>query len=101
MGFKTIYKKAFLVCYVFIISTSVFPSLLGNLSSVHKSNHSEWTNKFFSPLVCFLLFNASDTCGRLIADTFDGRTKTPLLSWLIYIRTLFIPLFMLCNFQPR
>ena len=74
-----------------MVTLSVFPSVISGIKSKHKDDGSLWTGlfplinfliiclhkineilslelgKFFTPVVCFLVFNVGDFCGRLMA----------------------------------
>lgn len=92
----------FCVFYVYFISITIFPAVSSSIESVNKFSGSPWTDKYFTPLTSFLLYNFADWCGRQI--TAWVQVPGPRSKWLptmILLRTLFIPVFMLCNFQPR
>ncbi|XP_039624659.1 equilibrative nucleoside transporter 3 [Polypterus senegalus] len=90
------------VFYVFFISIIVFPAVLSGIESVHKNSGSPWTTTYFTPLTTFLLYNMADFCGRQITVwiQFPG-PKSKLLPVAVLLRTIFVPLFMYCNYQPR
>uniref|UniRef100_A0A8C9WEM7 Solute carrier family 29 member 1 (Augustine blood group) n=1 Tax=Scleropages formosus TaxID=113540 RepID=A0A8C9WEM7_SCLFO len=57
---------------------------------------------YFIPVSCFLLFNIMDWAGRsLTAVCLWPGKNSKLLPLLLLARMLFVPLFMLCNVQPR
>uniref|UniRef100_A0AAQ5Y8E2 Solute carrier family 29 member 1b n=1 Tax=Amphiprion ocellaris TaxID=80972 RepID=A0AAQ5Y8E2_AMPOC len=57
---------------------------------------------YFIPVSCFLLFNLSDWGGRsLTAICMWPGKHSRILPVLILCRLAFVPLFMLCNVQPR
>ncbi|XP_026506791.1 equilibrative nucleoside transporter 3 isoform X2 [Terrapene carolina triunguis] len=92
----------FCVFYVFFISIIIFPSISSSIESVNKDSGSLWTNKYFIPLTSFLLYNFADWCGRQITAWIQAPgPKSKLLPALVLLRTLSLPLFMLCNYQPR
>ncbi|XP_006121553.1 equilibrative nucleoside transporter 3 [Pelodiscus sinensis] len=92
----------FCVFYVFFISIIIFPSISSSIESVNKNSGSLWTNKYFIPLTSFLLYNFADWCGRQITAWIQAPgPKSKLLPALILLRTLSLPVFMLCNYQPR
>ncbi|NXJ94799.1 S29A3 protein, partial [Corythaixoides concolor] len=98
-------KTAFLgfcLFYVFFISIIIFPSLSANIESVNKASGSPWTTKYFAPLTSFLLYNFADWCGRQITAWIQvPGPKSKLLPTLVVLRTGFLPLFILSNYQPR
>ncbi|XP_052765911.1 equilibrative nucleoside transporter 3-like isoform X2 [Mya arenaria] len=97
---KRIWKEGLSVCLIFLVTVSCFPAVASSVVSV---NNTDWTEKYFSGLVCFLLFNAGDWAGRSVAGTFKrpGIGKSNLLLVLSVMRVVFIPLIMFCNAQPR
>uniref|UniRef100_A0A8C7D9V1 Solute carrier family 29 member 1 (Augustine blood group) n=1 Tax=Oncorhynchus kisutch TaxID=8019 RepID=A0A8C7D9V1_ONCKI len=57
---------------------------------------------YFIPVCCFLLFNLSDWVGRsLTAVCMWPGKDSKLVPILLVARVIFVPLFMLCNVQPR
>ncbi|XP_010171647.1 equilibrative nucleoside transporter 3 [Antrostomus carolinensis] len=92
----------FCLFYVFFISIIIFPSLSSNIESVSKSSGSQWSTKYFAPLTSFLLYNFADWCGRQITAWIQAPgPKSKLLPVLVLLRTIFLPLFILSNYQPR
>ncbi|NWY27522.1 S29A3 protein, partial [Pheucticus melanocephalus] len=92
----------FCLFYVFFISIIIFPSLSSNIESVSKSSGSPWSTKYFTPLTCFLLYNFADWCGRQVTAWIQvPGPKSKLLPALVLLRTVFLPLFILSNYQPR
>lgn len=92
----------FCLFYVFFISIIIFPSLSSNIESVSKSSGSLWSTKYFVPLTSFLLYNFADWCGRQITAWIQvPGPRSKLLPVLVLLRTVFLPLFILSNYQPR
>uniref|UniRef100_A0A3B4ZXQ2 Equilibrative nucleoside transporter 1-like n=1 Tax=Stegastes partitus TaxID=144197 RepID=A0A3B4ZXQ2_9TELE len=57
---------------------------------------------YFIPVSCFLLFNMMDWAGRSLTAVCMWPGKDSIwLPVLVGLRVVFIPLFMLCNVQPR
>uniref|UniRef100_A0AAQ5YCI8 Solute carrier family 29 member 1a n=1 Tax=Amphiprion ocellaris TaxID=80972 RepID=A0AAQ5YCI8_AMPOC len=57
---------------------------------------------YFIPVSCFLLFNLMDWAGRSLTAVCMWPGKDSIwLPVLVGLRVVFIPLFMLCNVQPR
>ncbi|XP_012881115.1 PREDICTED: equilibrative nucleoside transporter 3 isoform X1 [Dipodomys ordii] len=92
----------FCIIYIFFISSLIFPAISTNIESLHKASGSPWTTKFFVPLTVFLLYNFADLCGRQITAWIQvPGPKSKVLPGLVFLRTCLVPLFMLCNYQPR
>ncbi|KAM4635957.1 equilibrative nucleoside transporter 3 [Discoglossus pictus] len=88
--------------YTFFISIIIFPTISASIESVDKSSGSVWTTKYFTPLTCFLVYNFADWSGRQITTWIQSPgPNSKILPTLVLLRTLFIPLFMFSNFQPR
>ncbi|KAJ8308008.1 hypothetical protein KUTeg_012882 [Tegillarca granosa] len=72
---KKMWVQGLSVCLVFYVTLCCFPAVASAIGSV--SNHKdEWTEKYFSVVVCFLLFNVGDWAGRSLA----GMIKFPRAS---------------------
>ncbi|XP_073431002.1 equilibrative nucleoside transporter 3 [Dendrobates tinctorius] len=88
--------------YTFFISIIIFPTISAGIESVEKLSGSKWTNKYFTPMTCFLTYNFADWSGRQITTWIQTPGPTSkILPTLVFLRTVFIPLFMFCNYQPR
>ncbi|XP_056386696.1 equilibrative nucleoside transporter 3 [Hyla sarda] len=88
--------------YTFFISIIIFPTISAGIESVDKYSGSVWTNKYFTPLTCFLTYNFADWSGRQITTWVQSPGhNSKMLPILVFLRTFFIPLFMFCNYQPR
>lgn len=88
--------------YTFFISIIIFPTISAGIESVEKHSGSVWTNKYFTPMTCFLTYNFADWSGRQITTWIQSPgPNSKILPTLVFLRTLFIPLLMFCNYQPR
>ncbi|XP_065611527.1 equilibrative nucleoside transporter 1 [Cyrtonyx montezumae] len=98
--FKKLWVMAVSVCLVFTVTIGVFPSITAKVStSLGKEN--KW-GLYFIPVSCFLIFNVFDWTGRSLTALFTWPGKDScLLPVMVVLRVIFIPLFMLCNVQPR
>ncbi|NXH12485.1 S29A1 protein, partial [Bucco capensis] len=98
--FKKLWVMAVCVCFVFTVTIGVFPSITANAFTVLGEGN-RW-GLYFIPVSCFLLFNIFDWTGRSLTAlcTWPGKDSC-LLPVLVALRVIFIPLFMLCNVQPR
>ncbi|XP_047621886.1 equilibrative nucleoside transporter 3-like [Phacochoerus africanus] len=92
----------FCIIYLFFITSIIFPAISTNIESLGKGSGSPWTTKFFVPLTTFLLYNFADLCGRQITAWIQvPGPRSKVLPGLVLLRTCLVPLFMLCNYQPR
>ncbi|XP_071379032.1 equilibrative nucleoside transporter 3 [Centroberyx affinis] len=90
------------VFYVFCVSILVFPAVSSGIQSVHKDTGSPWTTTYFVPLTSFFLYNVADFCGRQATAWLQVPGPTSrVLPALVLCRTVLVPLFMFCNYQPR
>ncbi|XP_059689172.1 equilibrative nucleoside transporter 1 [Gavia stellata] len=98
--FKKLWVMAVSVCLVFTVTIGVFPSITAKVSTVLGEGN-RW-GLYFIPVSCFLLFNVFDWTGRSLTALFTWPGKDScLLPVMVALRVIFIPLFMLCNVQPR
>ncbi|XP_061888684.1 equilibrative nucleoside transporter 1-like isoform X1 [Entelurus aequoreus] len=98
--FRKIWVLALSVCFIFTITIGTFPAVAADTKST-LGQGSSW-DVYFVPVACFLLFNLCDWGGRSLTAfcTWPGEDSR-LLPVLIVARVAFVPLFMLCNVQPR
>ncbi|XP_062851928.1 equilibrative nucleoside transporter 1a isoform X1 [Trichomycterus rosablanca] len=98
--FKKIWVMALSVCFVFTITIGTFPAVTVDVKS-SVADKGAW-EKYFIPVSCFLLFNLMDWAGRSLTAVcmWPGKDSN-LLPMLVVARVVFVPLFVLCNVQPR
>ena len=65
----------------------------------------KWTDVYFTPVACFLVFNVGDYIGRALSTTIPW-PKTPSTAAIPTMsislaRIAFIPLFLFCNACPK
>ncbi|NXY50249.1 S29A1 protein, partial [Ceuthmochares aereus] len=98
--FRKLWVMAVSVCFVFTVTIGVFPSVTAKVSTVLGKGN-KWS-LYFIPVSCFLLFNVFDWMGRSLTAlvTWPGKDSC-LLPVMVALRVVFIPIFMLCNVQPR
>jgi len=99
--FKKIYFYLFCCCFTFFVSISIHPSLTASVRPM--SSGTIWSDKYFSPVACFLLFTCGDFSGRLLANVVTWPRKDDRKSMLALVlgRTVFFFLFAFCNAKPR
>uniref|UniRef100_A0A671LIA3 Equilibrative nucleoside transporter 1-like n=1 Tax=Sinocyclocheilus anshuiensis TaxID=1608454 RepID=A0A671LIA3_9TELE len=76
----------------------------GSRSSADEENKMDLLkpDTYFIPVSCFLLFNMMDWAGRSLTAVCMWPGKDSIwLPVLVIARLVFVPLFMLCNVQPR
>eukprot|EP01134_Creolimax_fragrantissima_P005372 CFRG5372T1 len=96
--FMAIYDQLFNVGYNFFITLAIFPSLTSRII-----DHSHWLvtedgSNLFVPVFCFVIFNAGDVCGRALS-AYSHIFTPKTLRYAVLARTLFIPLFLLCDIK--
>ncbi|CAG6016673.1 unnamed protein product [Menidia menidia] len=98
--FKQIWVMALSVCFIFTVTIGTFPSVTVDVKSTVAAGGT-W-DTYFIPVSCFLLFNVMDWAGRSLTAVcmWPGRDSI-WLPILVGLRVVFIPLFMLCNVEPR
>lgn len=98
--FKKIWLLALSVCLTFTITIGTFPAITADTKSTLADGGS-W-EQYFIPVSCFLLFNLCDWVGRSLTAVIMWPQKDSLLLPVsIVSRLVFVPLFMMCNVQPR
>ncbi|TDH15541.1 hypothetical protein EPR50_G00009910 [Perca flavescens] len=98
--FKKIWLLALSVCFTFTVTIGTFPAITADTKSTLADGGS-W-ERYFIPVSCFLLFNLCDWAGRSLTAACMWPGKDSLvLPLFIVCRLGFLPLFMLCNVQPR
>ncbi|KAM9363832.1 equilibrative nucleoside transporter 1-like [Symphorus nematophorus] len=98
--FKKIWLLALSVCFTFTVTIGTFPAITADTKSTLATGGS-W-ERYFIPVSCFLLFNLCDWCGRSLTAVCMWPDKDSLLLPVSIVgRLVFVPLFMLCNVQPR
>ncbi|XP_078129202.1 equilibrative nucleoside transporter 1-like isoform X1 [Sander vitreus] len=98
--FKQIWVMALSVCFIFTVTIGTFPAVTVEVKSTVAAGGTWGT--YFIPVSCFLLFNLMDWAGRsLTAVCMWPGKDSMLLPVLVGLRVVFVPLFMLCNVQPR
>ena len=68
---------------------------------ISTTNDKKWAEMFFQPVGTFLLFNMGDLLGRQLPRWISRPHSGPVLYVLVFLRVLFIPLFLFCNTDIR
>ncbi|XP_074648173.1 equilibrative nucleoside transporter 1-like isoform X1 [Tubulanus polymorphus] len=100
MVWRRIWFYAVSVCIIFSVTLGLFP---GVLSAIVSENYgkSKWATLYFTPVICFFLFNTGDLIGRTLAAWLHVFRKGPGIPLITFMRLGFIPLLLFCNVQPR
>lgn len=99
---KKIWKYGLLEFCVFSVTVSIYPAVTVLITSTGKGNGHLWNDVYFVTVVNYLIFNSGDYLGRILAGLIEWPKNRPnLLLFSALLRGAWIPLFMLCNAQPR
>ncbi|KAI8993159.1 nucleoside transporter-domain-containing protein [Pilobolus umbonatus] len=98
---RKVFGLNFGVAYIFIVTLMVYPSITSLIKSVNRDSTSA-THRFYDDDIFvafhFLLFNIGDWVGRVMPlSSYFQIVKVKSLIFLSASRTLFIPLFLVCN----
>jgi len=95
------YAAAVLLC--FLVTLGCFPAITWQVQSTLPKD-SAWSQTFYVPVACFLLFNIGDYLGRFLAGLVQwpkpGKVGSFITLFLSVARFVFIPLFLFCNIRP-
>jgi len=90
------------VSLCFLVTLGCFPTITGRIKS---TTCSHFTETFFVPIFCFLLFNIGDYLGRFLAGLIfwpkPGKFGAFTCLFFSIGRFAFIILFVLCNMSPN
>jgi len=93
-----VYRLA--VCLNFGVTLSLFPGVTSMIHSVAESPANRLTTDLFVPLG-YVLFNAGDLLGRLLAGCWPKVAPRPKLVLAgSILRLIFVPLILLCYIKP-
>ncbi|GAB1609657.1 equilibrative nucleoside transporter 3-like [Argonauta hians] len=99
--FLKIWKWGLAAMLTFSVTLSCFPAVS---SSVKPLGNLGWFDRFYGPVVNFLVFNVTDLLGRIIAGKTQSFFKSSWSNSFLLasvLRIVFVPLIMYCNVQPR
>uniref|UniRef100_A0A8C8C9X0 Uncharacterized protein n=1 Tax=Oncorhynchus tshawytscha TaxID=74940 RepID=A0A8C8C9X0_ONCTS len=96
------FLTACVVIILAIMSYAILPKLEFYRYYNKRQSGNRLSDMYFIPVCCFLLFNLSDWAGRSLTAvcTWPGK-DSKLVPIFMVARVIFVPLFMLCNVQPR
>ena len=97
---RLIWAPAFAVCYNFLVTLAIFPTIIASIASVNaETSDSRIFHDIFVPFA-FLLFNIGDLGGRMAATLIPF--PPPRWQFIIsLVRTVFFFLFLCCNVVLR
>jgi equilibrative nucleoside transporter 1/2/3 len=88
----------------FVVTLAVFPAVAALVESTGRGSGTQWTDKYFNPVGCFLLYNVGDFIGRILAAHVQRPRNTAAGAWIVLVcslmRVAFLPLFIFCNASP-
>lgn len=94
---REIWPQCLNVFFIFFVTLAIFPAVQANVKSTGSLG---WlTDKYFSPVTCFLVFNSFAMIGNVFPNwiTWPGPDKL----WIpVFARLAFIPFFLFCNYNP-
>ncbi|KAI1293865.1 Equilibrative nucleoside transporter 3 [Halotydeus destructor] len=98
--YKSVLSKCWVHCLntylVFFVTLSVFPAVQANITSVNDI----FPKAYFAPMTTFLTFNLFASLGNILASDMFPKPGPRYLCIPVTLRLLFIPFFLLCNYQP-
>ncbi|CAL7938705.1 unnamed protein product [Xylocopa violacea] len=95
--FKQCFPQCFNTFYIFFVTLSLFPSVHSDI--VSSDPDFIVPPDYYSTVMCFLTFNVTALLGSSIASLVQWPSKRYLVIPVV-LRTLYIPLFLLCNYKP-
>ncbi|XP_046667312.1 equilibrative nucleoside transporter 1 [Homalodisca vitripennis] len=99
------YSKVFLQCFpqcfnvffIFFVTLTVFPAIH---SDIKRADSNFFVGeKYYTHITCFLTFNLCACIGSWLA-TFGSWPSSRWVVVPVVLRVLFIPIFLICNYQP-
>ncbi|XP_072756541.1 equilibrative nucleoside transporter 1 [Anoplolepis gracilipes] len=99
---KRIWHYGISIFLVFFISLAVYPAITVLVESQYKGKGHAWNDIYFVPVVTYLIFSTGDYAGRILSGIFQWPKNNPwLVMFMSVARSVFIPILMFCNAQPR
>jgi equilibrative nucleoside transporter 1/2/3 len=91
------------ILLTFICTLSLFPAYMSKIQPAYPTinyPNTIWSDRLYTQVMTFLLFNIGDTLGRIISSKIQipSLLRPRLLFSLCLLRFLFIPLFGFCHF---
>lgn len=90
--------QCFNVFFNYFVTLAVFPAIYSEIKMVDPNFIIE--PRYFTAVTCFLTFNLFAVIGNLIPSWTCACPKPRWVFIPVVLRFLFIPFFLLCNYQP-
>nr|AXY94712.1 equilibrative nucleoside transporter ent2 [Habrobracon hebetor] len=90
--------QLFNIFFVFFVTLALFPSCNNQKVEVSQ-NDFVVSEKLYTSVMCFLVFNVTAMLGSLLAPILQFPSKRFLIIPVV-LRAVFIPLFLFCNYMP-
>lgn len=93
--------QCFNVFMVFFVTLAIFPAVHAGIAPIDPNffGSVETTDKYFSAVNCFLVFNSCAMIGNIFPNWFT--IPGPKYLWIpVMARLLLIPFFLFCNYHP-
>lgn len=98
---KKIKTEAVTVFLIYVVTLGLFPAVTVLIQPTNIESGGVWETKYFVPVTCFLFYNIGDYIGRLLVETsLSPKICSQLALALSVLRTVFIPLLLMCNIAP-
>ncbi|KAE8750653.1 hypothetical protein FOCC_FOCC002632 [Frankliniella occidentalis] len=106
LSYKRVLSKVWIyglaVWMAFLVSLSFYPAITVLVESKNKGHGNIWNDKYFVPVVAYLIFSIFDYLGRVLAGwLLLPKQNARALLLMSAARVIFVPLLLYCNAQPR
>ncbi|CAG7706164.1 unnamed protein product [Allacma fusca] len=104
VDFKEVFKKVWIqgmsAMMIFVVTLAVFPTLM--VLVVSEEVGTPWSEKYYIPVVTFLVFSIGDYFGRILSGALKLPSKKSYWTLVFaFLRIGFVPMIMTCNLHPR
>ncbi|KAJ8947222.1 hypothetical protein NQ318_001508, partial [Aromia moschata] len=100
---RQIWPCILLTCVMYLTGVATHPNITTLVVSENAGSGSEWSDKYFVPVITFLGTSVTSLIGRFIAGSLIMKRSNQNI-WILVVIVrglLYIPLEMLCNALPR
>ena len=95
--FRQCFPQLFNTFFVFFVTLTLFPAVQSDI--LRADPEFVISEEYYTIVMCFLTFNTTALIGSSIASLIQWPSKKYLMIPVV-LRVLYIPLFLLCNYQP-